>query len=149
MARVKLKLHMGRILAALASFSMATAIAGPALDAAGPTPDSAAPDDSGASKPLDEVVVTGSNVRGADLNSTVAVQVVDQAQILQSGARQVSDLITAIPSNTGTTLYNETGQLTGTAQFELRAGFLLYADPGERAACGCGAVVGQVRRGFR
>lgn len=95
------------------------AISGETLTASGPEP-SAADDSSAEAAAVSEVVVTGSNVRGADLNPVVDVQVLDKTQILQSGARQVSDLVTEIPANTGTTLYNENGQLSGTAQFELR-----------------------------
>jgi iron complex outermembrane receptor protein len=69
---------------------------------------------------LQEVTVTGTHIRGVDLSPVANIQTLDRAQVQQSGATQVSDLINEIPSNTGTTLYNETGQLTGTAQFELR-----------------------------
>ena len=68
----------------------------------------------------EEIVVTGSNVRGAPLNTVVDLQVLDRAVIEQSGARQVSDLLSSVPANTGSQLYNETGQLSGTAQFVLR-----------------------------
>jgi iron complex outermembrane receptor protein len=73
-----------------------------------------------AAPPVESVVVTGSNIRGADLSPVVNVQAVTADQFLSTGASQISDILTEIPSNTGTALYNETGQLTGTAQFELR-----------------------------
>src|ERR1700761_1328949 len=73
-----------------------------------------------ASPQLQEVVVTGSHIRGSDVAPVVNLQVIDQAQLQQSGATQMADLIKAIPANTGTELYNESGQLSGTAQFELR-----------------------------
>ena len=68
----------------------------------------------------EEIIVTGSNVRGAPMNTVVDLQVLDRAVIEQTGARQVSDLLANVPANTGSQLYNETGQLSGTAQFVLR-----------------------------
>lgn len=68
----------------------------------------------------EEIIVTGSNVRGAPMNTMVDLQVLDRAVIEQTGARQVSDLLANVPANTGSQLYNETGQLSGTAQFVLR-----------------------------
>jgi iron complex outermembrane receptor protein len=73
----------------------------------------------GSAVPLAEVVVTGSHIRGGE-KPVVNVQTLDRAQLEETGASQISDIIRSIPSNTGTTLYNETGQLTGTAQISLR-----------------------------
>lgn len=70
--------------------------------------------------PLTEIVVTGTNIRGVDVNAVAPVQVLDQSAITASGAQQVSDLLNYIPSNTGTALENEGGLLAGTAQFSLR-----------------------------
>ena len=69
---------------------------------------------------IDAIVVTGTHVRTADETPVVNVQIIDRAQLEQSGAAQVSDLIKRVPANTGTTLYNESGPLSGTAQFSLR-----------------------------
>ena len=66
-----------------------------------------------------EVVVTGSHIRDGEA-PVVNVQTLDRAQLEETGASQIADIIRSIPSNTGTTLYNETGQLTGTAQISLR-----------------------------
>jgi iron complex outermembrane receptor protein len=68
---------------------------------------------------LTEVVVTGSHIRDGEA-PVVNVQTLDRAQLEETGASQIADIIRSIPSNTGTTLYNETGQLTGTAQISLR-----------------------------
>lgn len=66
-----------------------------------------------------EVVVTGSHIRDGEA-PVVNVQTLDRTQLEETGASQIADIIRSIPSNTGTTLYNETGQLTGTAQISLR-----------------------------
>ena len=76
--------------------------------------------DAGAERAVSEIVVTGTNIRGLEVSATQNLQVVDRVAIQQTNALQVADLIAAIPGNTGTALYNETGQLTGTAQFQLR-----------------------------
>lgn len=73
-----------------------------------------------ASTPPIEIVVTGTNVRGVDINAMTPVQVLDQSTIAATGAQQVSDLLNYIPSNTGTALENEGNSLAGTAQFSLR-----------------------------
>jgi len=73
-----------------------------------------------AGTPLDEIIVTGSHIKAANLAPVVNVQQIDRVQLQQSGASQMVDLIKEIPSNSGTTQYNENGQLSGTAQFELR-----------------------------
>ena len=73
-----------------------------------------------ATDPVEEVVVTGSHIRGADVAPVVNVQVFERGQLEQTGASQVADLLKEIPANTGSALYNETGQLSGTAQFQLR-----------------------------
>lgn len=69
---------------------------------------------------IEEVVITGSHIRGDQTAAVVNLQTLDREQLEQSGATQVADLIKQIPSNTGTTLYNENGPLSGTAQFSLR-----------------------------
>ncbi len=93
---------------------------GVSLHTAGAMADAQAGHAADDTKPVAEVIVTGSHVRSVDLAPVVNVQSVDRSQIEQTGATQMAELISAVPSNTGTTLYNENGQLTGTAQFELR-----------------------------
>lgn len=93
---------------------------GASADPPGPSPSATLGGASGDGHPLAEVVITGSNVRGADISSVAPVQVLDQAAIAASGAQQLSDMLSYIPSNTGTSLENEGGSLAGTAQFSLR-----------------------------
>ena len=69
---------------------------------------------------LEEVIVTGSNIKGGAAPGVVNVQTLTVEDIAQTGAAQIADLLKSIPANTGATLYNESGQLTGTAQFQLR-----------------------------
>ena len=91
--------RVASLLAAVASFSIATAVAGPATDAAGPMPEGAPLDDASSGSPVAEVVVTGSHIRGADVAPVVNVEVVDQAQLQQSGATQMADVIKILPSD--------------------------------------------------
>ncbi len=71
-------------------------------------------------KVLATVVVTGSNIRNAAAESVAPLQVLEREDLTQSNAVQFSEILADIPSNTGSQLYNESGQLSGTAQFELR-----------------------------
>ena len=71
-------------------------------------------------KVLATVIVTGSNVRGSAAESMAPLQVLEREDLTQSNAVQFSEMLQDIPSNTGSQLYNESGQLSGTAQFELR-----------------------------
>lgn len=69
---------------------------------------------------VEEVVVTGTNTRRPAADNLVPVQVLGRDEVLRTGAAQVSDVLRTIPANTGSALYNETGLLSGTAQFQLR-----------------------------
>lgn len=69
---------------------------------------------------LATVVVTGSNVRGAPTDTIAPLQVLSRDELTQSNATQFSEVLQNVPSNTGSQLYNESGQLSGTAQFALR-----------------------------
>src|SRR5688572_8526543 len=87
---------------------------------ADPAPVAAVDAEGAAGDRIVEVVVTGSNVRGAELEAVTPIQIVDRAALEEAGASQFSEMLKDIPANTGTALYNESGQLSGTAQFELR-----------------------------
>jgi len=82
--------------------------------------DSAVPARAGDDNVLATVVVTGSNVRGAAIDAVAPLQVLDREQLTESNAVQFSEMLQDVPSNTGSQLYNESGILSGTAQFELR-----------------------------
>lgn len=68
---------------------------------------------------IDTVVVTGTNIRGRT-ETAAPIQVVDRDQLMTSNAAQFSEVLQDVPANTGSALYNESGLLSGTAQFELR-----------------------------
>lgn len=80
----------------------------------------APPDSAPSAAAVEEIVVTGSHIRGGESAQVVNVQTLSREDIEQTGAAQMVDLLSSIPSNSGTTQYNESGQLTGTAQFQLR-----------------------------
>lgn len=83
-------------------------------------PESITAADADAHKVLDTVVVTGSNVRRAAEDSVAPLQIIEREELTQSNAAQFSEILQSVPANTGSQLYNESGQLSGTAQFELR-----------------------------
>jgi iron complex outermembrane recepter protein len=91
-----------------------THVAMAAADAEGP------PADATGSDVLATVVVTGSNVRGSAENPIAPLQVLDREQLTQGNALQFNEILQNVPANTGSALYNESGQLSGTAQFALR-----------------------------
>lgn len=95
-----------------------------ALAAAVATPfiASAEPDASGASKTLDAVQVTGSNIKRTDTETANPVQVISHEQIAESGKLTVADLLRSISANTGNST-NETsnnGWSSGAAGIGLR-----------------------------
>lgn len=110
------KVWSAGVLAVSSSLSVAVATA----EVNEPMASTASDSDSAVGGLLDEIVVTGSHVRGSDAAPVVNVQIIDRSELEQSGATQVADLLKRIPSNTGSTLYNENGPLSGTAQFALR-----------------------------
>jgi outer membrane receptor protein involved in Fe transport len=67
-----------------------------------------------------ELVVTGSHIHTGGVAAVAPVQILDRPAIVATGAQQLSDLLSYIPSNTGSALENEGGALAGTAQFSLR-----------------------------
>jgi iron complex outermembrane receptor protein len=83
-------------------------------------PQSAAAADADEHKVLDTVIVTGSNIRRATEDSVAPLQVLEREDLTLSNAIQFSEILRDIPANTGSQLYNESGLLNGTAQFELR-----------------------------
>lgn len=112
--RIRFKLGSAAVLAVSSSLYVCGAVA----DADAPLPAVAPADEP--SDLIDAVIVTGSHMRATDAAPVVNVQIIDRSQVEQSGAAQVADLLKRVPSNTGTTLYNENGVLSGTAQFSLR-----------------------------
>jgi iron complex outermembrane receptor protein len=69
---------------------------------------------------MGDVVVTGSYVKEGGFTLPSPVQVLDRAAVEKFGAAQFVDVLRAIPSNTGSELYNEATNRAGTAQFNLR-----------------------------
>lgn len=69
---------------------------------------------------LEEVLVTGSRVRRADLQSSSPLSVVDQARIRETGSANIEDTLNLLPQVTpGDTAYNNPGD--GVATVDLRA----------------------------
>lgn len=58
----------------------------------------AAGDDQGATKTLDQVTVTGSRIRGAQIENQQPVQVITRQQIESSGFTSIADLLQSTPS---------------------------------------------------
>jgi iron complex outermembrane recepter protein len=66
-----------------------------------------------------EIIVTGTNIR-TGFSAPVPVQIVGQKTIETFGAVQFSDVLKAIPGNSGTEAYTEAQTRAGNAQFNLR-----------------------------
>ncbi len=73
-------------------------------------------------KVLEEVVVTGSNIRTKrkDFQTPSPIQTVGQQDIADTGAVQVQDLFKGITANSGSQLLQDVTALQGTSQFSLR-----------------------------
>lgn len=73
---------------------------------------------------VEEVVVTGSYIRGTPLDAPSPVQVIDRDSIEAQGASQIWDVIRNLEANSGSDTdvsgSNDASQLTGTAQVNLR-----------------------------
>lgn len=68
----------------------------------------------------DAIVVTGTRIQREGFESPSPVQVVGAAEISSFGATQLQDVLTIIPSNTGSRSFTEQENGQGTVQFNLR-----------------------------
>lgn len=73
-----------------------------------------------ADRAVEEIVVTGSLIRRDGYDQRVPVQVVDREDIELAGHANVIDIARDLPVNAGSELTQETGDLLGVAQFNLR-----------------------------
>lgn len=70
---------------------------------------------------LEEVVVTGSNIRRrSDFETSNPVQTFGEAEITDTGAARVQDVFKGITANSGSQLANRQNELQGLSQFSLR-----------------------------
>lgn len=70
---------------------------------------------------LEEVVVTGSNIRRKrDYETPSPIQTMDMEMVSSAGAGQVQDLLKALPANAGSELNASQSDRQGTSQFSLR-----------------------------
>jgi len=71
---------------------------------------------------LEEVVVTGSNIRTKrkDFQTPSPIQTVGEQEIAETGAVQVQDIFKGITANSGSQLLQDVTALQGTSQFSLR-----------------------------
>lgn len=68
----------------------------------------------------EDIVVTGSNIRSSNLNSTSPIIAVDEALIDNTAAVSVQDLFKGVTANAGSQQANEQNALQGVSQFSLR-----------------------------
>jgi iron complex outermembrane recepter protein len=73
-----------------------------------------------ATKDLEEVVVTGTNIRSAGFSALVPLQVVGAAQLENIGTAQFNDVLKTIPGNAGSEMFTEASPRAGNSQFNLR-----------------------------
>jgi len=69
---------------------------------------------------LEEVIVTGSHIRRNDYDNATPITVVTRKDFIAEGASTVLDIARYLPVNTGSILNQESGDLVGTTQFNLR-----------------------------
>ncbi|MGS2722980.1 TonB-dependent receptor plug domain-containing protein [Porticoccus sp. GXU_MW_L64] len=79
-------------------------------------------DAQGKSQAIEEVVVTGSNIRSRnkDFQTPSPIQTVGLKEIADTGAVQVQDIFKGITANSGSQLLQDVTNLQGTSQFSLR-----------------------------
>jgi iron complex outermembrane receptor protein len=101
--------HRRRILMAASALSPIMFSAAAAAQDLPPEPES-----------VEEIIVTGSNIRGKELSAPVPVQVIGRSEIESFGTAQFSDIFKAIPSNSGSEAFTEAQPRGGNSQFNLR-----------------------------
>ena len=69
---------------------------------------------------VEEVVVTGSNIQRSGYTAISPVQVKNRDEMLAEGAKTITDFAINLPVNIGSEFQTESGDLIGTAQFNLR-----------------------------
>ena len=69
---------------------------------------------------IEEVVVTGSNIRRKDFSTPSPIQTMGSEEINDTGALQVQDIFKGITANSGSILAQDVTTLQGTSQFSLR-----------------------------
>ena len=91
--------------------------------AAGYAPGAFAQDESSAGEALEEITVTGSRIKRADIDSASPVTVLDREDIMAQGITDVGNLIQRMPSMSGTplgTTTNNGNDEEGVVQIDLR-----------------------------
>src|SRR5210317_158810 len=91
--------------------------------AAGYAPGALAQDESSAGETLEEITVTGSRIKRADIDSASPVTVLDREDIMAQGITDVGNLIQRMPSMSGTplgTTTNNGNTEEGAVQIDLR-----------------------------
>ena len=71
-------------------------------------------------EPGQEIIVTGSNIRNRDFNSTSPVVTVGEEMVANTAAISVQDLFKGLTANAGSQQANEQNALQGVSQFSLR-----------------------------
>ena len=68
----------------------------------------AAPEPGSAQK-IDKIVVTGSNIKRADAETSASIQIIDKEEIARSGVSTVAELLRAVPAIGGGSLQDYDG----------------------------------------
>jgi outer membrane receptor protein involved in Fe transport len=69
---------------------------------------------------LEEITVTGTHIRRSGYEDRVPIAIVDRSEFIADGAGTIVDIIKFLPVNTGSFLVQETGNLIGTSQLNVR-----------------------------
>jgi outer membrane receptor protein involved in Fe transport len=85
---------------------------------------------------VEEIVVTGSHIKRSGYDDRIPVAIIDRSDFESDGAATMIDVVKFLPVNTGSFLVQETGNLIGTSQMNVRglgAGSTLTLINGRRA----------------
>lgn len=69
---------------------------------------------------IEEILVTGTQVRNRKYTNTTPIDVLDRSVLESSSVNQLQDVLKDIPANTGSVFADEAGLSAGTGQFNIR-----------------------------
>ena len=69
---------------------------------------------------LEEITVTGTHIKRSGYEDRLPIAIVDRSDFIAEGAATIVDIVKFLPVNTGSFLVQETGNLIGTSQLNVR-----------------------------
>jgi len=69
---------------------------------------------------IEEITVTGTHIKRSGYQDRIPVAIIDRSEFIADGASTIVDIVRFLPVNTGSFLVQETGNLIGTSQLNVR-----------------------------